>query len=141
MKKKIFLQGQARELDFANPAVFEREMIKDVTELFEQENAVPFSVVVDNDAKTATFSWPCNLNGKHRLENDGDPDMIRDEYLDLIIGPHGFIPKFPGCYYTWSLQEFYDLYRDLSNEAKASRFTAIEFRLYPDAGFELQLTF
>ena len=38
MKKKIFLCGKVKELDFAKPELFELEMRRDVTVFLKQKN-------------------------------------------------------------------------------------------------------
>ena len=55
MKKKIFLCGKVRELDFAKPSIFELEMRRDVTGFLKQKNVVNFQVFVDQAKKEVSF--------------------------------------------------------------------------------------
>ena len=48
MKKSIFIGGKIRELDFAQPSMFEGEMRKDLTSFLKQDQEVPFMVTANS---------------------------------------------------------------------------------------------
>ncbi len=53
MKKKIYVGGKIRELDFAQPSMFEGEMRKDLTSFLKQDQEVPFMVTVDSSKQNS----------------------------------------------------------------------------------------
>ena len=61
MKKKIFLCGKVKELDFVKPELFELEMRRDVTVFLKQKNVVNFQVFVDQAKKEVSFKWPIGI--------------------------------------------------------------------------------
>ena len=56
MKKSIFICGKIRELDFAQPSMFEGEMRKDLTSFLKQDQEVPFMVTANSKSKRVTFA-------------------------------------------------------------------------------------
>lgn len=142
MKKKIFLCGKVRELDFAKPELFELEMRRDVTVFLKQKNVVNFQVFVDQAKKEVSFKWPIGIKEDYKHDLDSDPQKIREEFIYYITGGYtpGFTPQFPNFYYHWGLEDFYNFYRELSKHFKASRFKGIEFKKQPTL-IELILTF
>ena len=142
MKKKVFLCGKVRELDFAKPSIFELETRRDVTVFLKQENVVHFQVFVDQAQKEVSFKWPIGIKEDYKHDLDSDPQKIREEFIYYITGGYtpGFTPQFPNTYYHWSLDDFYNFYRELSKHFKASRFKGIEFKKQPTL-IELILTF
>lgn len=141
MKKKVFLMGEVHELDFAKPAVFEQAMRKILTTKFKLE--VAFKVFTNPTKKAVSFLWPICVKDEYKHEKDNDPDIIRDEYVDIITGGHSLVyfPRDPNYYFFMERDEFYSLYRDLCKNYKASKFKHIELRKQPDVGVELLLTF
>ena len=142
MKKKIFLCGKVKELDFAKPELFELEMRRDVTVFLKQKNVVNFQVFVDQAKKEVSFKWPIGIKEDYKHDLDSDPQKIREEFIYYITGGYtpGFTPQFPNTYYHWRLDDFYNFYRELSKHFKASRFKDIKFKKQPTI-IELILTF
>lgn len=117
-------------------------MRRDVTVFLKQKNVVIFQVFVDQAKKEVSFIWPIGIKDEYKHTLDSDPQMIREEFIYYITGGYkpGFLPQFPNFYYHWRLEDFYNFYRKLSRQFKASRFKDIKFKKQPTM-IELILTF